>query len=194
MATLALMPAELTVLHDGYAHDEGVASSVVYVRDGDVHVVVDPGMVRGPELILEPLAALGVSPDQVTDIVLSHHHPDHTWHIALFPNARVHDVWAIYQGDQWDDLAAEGRQVSEHVRLIETPGHTAQDITTLVDTADGLVACTHLWWHAGGPPEDPRGTDAAALHAGRERVLDLPLTRIVPGHGPAFTPDETTPR
>ena len=188
------MAAELTVLHDGYAHDEGVASSVVFVRDGDALVVVDPGMVRGPELILGPLAGLGVQPGEITDIVISHHHPDHTWHLALFPAARVHDVWAIYQGDQWEDAPAEDRQVSAHVRLIETPGHSPQDITTLVETVDGLVACTHLWWHAEGPAEDPRATDAAALHAGRGRVLALAPTRIVPGHGPAFTPDETTPR
>jgi glyoxylase-like metal-dependent hydrolase (beta-lactamase superfamily II) len=188
------MLAELTVLHAGYAHDEGVASSVVLVLDGDARVVVDPGMVRGPELILEPLEELGVLPGDVTDVVLSHHHPDHTWHIALFPNARVHDVWAVYQGDQWDDQPAEGRQVSEHVRLIETPGHTAADITTLVETEDGLVACTHLWWFAEGPPEDPRATDLAALHAGRARVLDLAVARVVPGHGPAFTPDASTPR
>ena len=90
------MTAELTVLHAGYAHDEGVASSVVLVRDGDVVVVVDPGMVRSPALILDPLGAAGVRPDEVTDVVLSHHHPDHTWHIALFPNARLHDVWAVY--------------------------------------------------------------------------------------------------
>jgi glyoxylase-like metal-dependent hydrolase (beta-lactamase superfamily II) len=188
------MPAELTVLHDGYATAEGVASSVVLVRDGDVVVVVDPGMVRGPALILDPLAAAGVSPEAVTDVVLSHHHPDHTWHIALFPNARVHDVMAVYQGDQWDDQPAEGRVLADGVRLIETPGHTPQDISTLVDTADGLVVCTHLWWHADGPAEDPRATDLAALHAGRDRVLGLAPVRIVPGHGPAFVPDPGTPR
>jgi glyoxylase-like metal-dependent hydrolase (beta-lactamase superfamily II) len=187
------MAAELTVLHAGYANDDGVASSVVLVRDGDALIIVDPGMVRGPELILDPLAALGVRPEEITDVVLSHHHPDHTWHIALFPAARVHDHWAIYQGDQWDDQPAEGRRVSEHVQLIETPGHSPQDITTLVDTADGLVACTHLWWHADGPAKDPRGTDPPAHHAGRRRVLALSPTRIVPGHGPAFTPVAGTP-
>lgn len=184
----------MTVLHEGYAGGDGVASSVAFVHDGDARVVIDPGMVRDPRLILGPLAALGVRPDQITDVVLSHHHPDHTWHIALFPAARVHDVWAVYRGDQWDDQPAEGRQVSEHVRLIETPGHTPQDITTLVDTDDGLVACSHLWWHAYGPPQDPRGTDMEALHAGRRRVLGLPVIRVVPGHGPAFTPTESTPR
>ena len=188
------MTAELTVLHAGYANEEGVASSVVLVRDGDVVVVVDPGMVRSPRLILDPLAAAGVGPEDVTDVVLSHHHPDHTWHVALFPNARLHDVWAVYQGDQWDDQPAEGRVLSPHVRLIETPGHTPQDITTLVDTAEGLVACTHLWWYAGGPAEDPRATDLPALHTSRTRLLDLGPVTVVPGHGPAFTPDDTTPR
>jgi glyoxylase-like metal-dependent hydrolase (beta-lactamase superfamily II) len=186
--------AQLTVLHEGYATDEGVASSVVLVRDGSVVVVVDPGMVRSPALILEPMGAAGVATGAVTDVVLSHHHPDHTWHIALFPNARVHDVWAVYQGDQWDDQPAEGRGLAPNVRLIETPGHTPQDITTLVDTADGLVACTHLWWHADGPPEDPRATDLRALHASRARLLELPVVLIVPGHGPAFEPGPDTPR
>lgn len=188
------MAAELTVLHDGYATDAGVGSTVVLVRDGDVVVVVDPGMVRDRDLILGPLRTLGVDPDDVTDVVLSHHHPDHTWHVALFPRTRVHDVWAVYQGDQWDDQPAEGRSLSTYVRLIETPGHTPQDISTLVDTDDGLVVCTHLWWHADGPAEDPRATDLSALHASRERVLALSPARIVPGHGPAFVPGAATPR
>ena len=188
------MAAELTVLHAGYARPDGVASTVVLVRDGESVVVVDPGMVRGPELILDPMAALGVAPGDVTDVVLSHHHPDHTWHLALFPAARVHDAWAVYQGDQWDDQPAEGRQVSPHVRLTESPGHTAQDVSTLVETADGLVACTHLWWYAEGPADDPRATDLEALHRSRARLLDLAPALVVPGHGPAFVPDEGTPR
>ncbi len=188
------MAAELTVLHEGYATAEGVASSVTFVRDRDVLVVVDPGMVRDPQLILAPLTARGVQAADVTDVVLSHHHPDHTWHIALFPAARVHDVWAVYQGDQWDDQPAEGRRLSEHVRLIETPGHSPQDITTLVETDEGLVACTHLWWHESGPAEDPLATDLSALHAARARLLDLGVVRIVPGHGPAFVPGPATPR
>src|SRR5436190_14450176 len=105
------MAADLRVLHDGYASGDGVASTVVLVRDGDRTIVVDPGMVADRRLILGPLEATGVRPEAVTDVVISHHHPDHTWHVGLFPAARLHDVWAIYQGDQWDDQPAEGRQV-----------------------------------------------------------------------------------
>ena len=93
----------------------------------------------------------------MTDVVISHHHPDHTWHVGLFPAARLHDHWAVYRADQWDDQPAEGRQVSPNVRLIETPGHTPQDVSTLVTTDAGLVVCTHLWGTpaaAGGPARD----------------------------------------
>jgi glyoxylase-like metal-dependent hydrolase (beta-lactamase superfamily II) len=188
------MPAELRVAHDGYANADGVASSVVLVRDGDQVVVVDPGMVADRRLILDPLEAAGVRPEDVTDVVISHHHPDHTWHVGLFPDARLHDVGAVYRRDQWDDQPAEGRLVSPSVMLTETPGHTPQDISTLVTTDGGLVVCTHLWWRADGPAEDPRAADLPALHDGRRRILELDPVAVVPGHGPAFRPGEHTPR
>ncbi|NIR41816.1 MAG: MBL fold metallo-hydrolase, partial [Actinobacteria bacterium] len=69
--------------------------------DDGLVAVVDPGMVPDRSAILEPLAAFGVAPEDVTDVVLSHHHPDHTMHIALFPHVRVHDYWAVYERDVW---------------------------------------------------------------------------------------------
>ncbi len=183
--------AEVHILFNGYV-GERVASTVAFVRDGDIRVIIDPGMVPSPAAILEPLAALGESPAAITDVIFSHHHPDHTLNAALFPNARFHDHWAIYKNDIWDSRPAEGFDVSPSIRLIETPGHTPQDITTLVGTHDGVVAFAHLWWSASGPAEDPLATDPAALHANRERVLHI-ATLIVPGHGAPFTPDETTP-
>jgi glyoxylase-like metal-dependent hydrolase (beta-lactamase superfamily II) len=184
--------AEVHILFNGYV-GERVASTVAFVRDGDIRVIIDPGMVPGPGAILEPLTALGESPAAITDVIFSHHHPDHTLNAALFPNARFHDHWAIYKDDIWDSRPAEGFDVSPSIRLIETPGHTPQDITTLVGTPDDVIAFTHLWWSASGPAEDPLATDPAALHANRERVLQI-ATLIAPGHGAPFTPDEATPR
>jgi len=191
--------AEVHILLNGYAMDgdrpevSRVASTVAFVREGDARVIIDPGMVPHPGAMLEPLAALGESPQSITDVIFSHHHPDHTLNAALFPNARFHDNWAIYQGDTWESREAEGYEISPSIRLIETPGHTAQDITTLVGTRDGVIAFTHLWWFAEGPAEDPLASDLPALHRNRERVLRV-ATLIVPGHGAPFTPDESTPR
>lgn len=191
--------AEVHILFNGYAEDGNrpevsrVASTVAFVREGDVRVIIDPGMVPDPGSLLEPLTALGVPAENITDVIFSHHHPDHTLNAALFPRARFHDFWAMYQGDRWESRAAEGYELSPSIRLIETPGHTPQDITTLVGTADGVFAFTHLWWSSRGPAEDPLAVDMAALHRNRERVLRV-ASLIVPGHGAPFAPDESTPR
>lgn len=191
--------AEAHVLTDGYARDvdEGsrVGSTVGLARDGEVVAVIDPGMVVARSAILLPLAGFGVQPESVTDVVLSHHHPDHTMNVALFPNARVHDHWAWYRDDLWVDRPAEGFALAPGVRLLATPGHTNEDVTTVVETASGVVAFTHLWWSSTGPADDPYAPDRDVLRASRERVLGLPgLSLIVPGHGPAFVPGPGTPR
>ena len=79
------------------------------------------------------------------------------------------------------------------MRLMATPGHTAEDITTLVETSDGLVACTHLWWSEQGPAQDPLAEDQAALERSRARLLELRPSLIVPGHGAPFRPDPAHP-
>ncbi len=183
--------ARLDILFTGYVGDR-VAGTVSLVRDDGLVAVVDPGMVPDRSAILEPLAAFGVAPEDVTDVVLSHHHPDHTMHIALFPHVRVHDYWAVYERDVWTSRPAEGVRLGPGVRLLETPGHTREDITTLVETGDGVAALTHLWWHEAAT-SDPRGTDPEALHAGRARVMEL-ASLIVPGHGPPFPVTADTPR
>lgn len=182
--------AQLDIVTVGYA-DDRVASTVVLVRDADAVIVIDPGMVASRALILGPLETLGVRPPAVTDVIFSHHHPDHTLNAALFPDARFHDHWAIYKDDIWIDRPADGYEVSPSVQLMHTPGHTLEDITTLVRTDYGLVACTHLWWSADGPEEDPLATDQVLLLTSRSKVLSLGVSLIVPGHGPPFVPTAT---
>ena len=187
--------AQVDVLFEGYVRDGGsrVGGTVSLVRDGATVIVIDPGLVPNRSSILDPLQSLGVPPGAVTDVIFSHHHPDHTVHAALFPNARIHDYWAIYKGDSWESRAAEGYEVSPDVHLLETPGHTPQDVSTIVQTQDGVIAFTHLWWSETGPEIDPLASDQQAIHKGRERVL-AEAQWIVPGHGPMFRVSSSTPR
>ena len=168
-------------------------STCTLIRDGDAIIVVDPGLAPSQDAILGPLREAGLSADAVTDVVISHHHPDHSLNVALFANARVHDHWAIYDfAGRWDDVECEGRAISPSVSLIRTPGHTEEDLSTVVRTEDGTVVLTHLWWTDAGPAEDPYAPDPAVLHESRRRVLEL-ADLIVPGHGAAFVPTGSTP-
>jgi glyoxylase-like metal-dependent hydrolase (beta-lactamase superfamily II) len=189
--------ASVFVLHEGYVGRDGddgrVAGTVTLILDGDAVIVVDPGMVASREDLLVALAAHGPQAGDVTDVVFSHHHPDHTVNAALFPAARIHDHWAVYVGDRWIDRDADGAELGPSVRLLRTPGHTAEDISTVASTPDDVFACTHTWWGANGPADDPLGSDASALHVSREKLLSF-ATVIVPGHGAAFRPDQSTPR
>jgi glyoxylase-like metal-dependent hydrolase (beta-lactamase superfamily II) len=176
--------ATVEVLFRGYVGSR-VASTVSYVEEGSFRAIVDPGMVPSRESILAPLRRRGIRPEKITDVILSHHHPDHTVNCALFPNARIHDFWATYHQDRWTSVPAEGRRLAPSVELLETPGHTPQDITTLVGTPRGGVALTHLWWNVRGPTPDPYAVDERELERQRRRVSAV-AEQIIPGHGAPF--------
>lgn len=171
-----------------------IYSTCSLVIDGEQVIVIDPGLAASQNAITQPLRKMGLSPDDVTDVVISHHHPDHTLNVGLFPKTRVHDHWAIYDfRGRWDSVDCDGRQVSPNVRLMRTPGHSAEDLSTVVQTVHGVYVATHAWWTASEPVDDPYSPDLQALRASRGRILEI-ADVIVPGHGPPFRPDESTPR
>jgi glyoxylase-like metal-dependent hydrolase (beta-lactamase superfamily II) len=78
-------------------------------------VLFDTGVGRGGEagwdgsgILLDSMAAAGITPDQVTDIVLTHAHNDHVWGMAhrdgapIFTAAQVH--LSRVEFDHWTDL------------------------------------------------------------------------------------------
>ena len=181
---------------------------VIYDNEAKVAVVVDPSMES--ERVLDWIRLQGLT---VLSIVNTHGHTDHTFNNAYFLRETGAQL-VIHQADEpmlsrgpgrWmgeaepspapDGYLTDGQELfvgALTVRVLETPGHTPQDITTLVSTDDGLVALTHLWWRSDSE-SDPLAVDPGALHANRERVLGL-ATKIVPGHGALFAVTAATLR
>ncbi|TPQ22547.1 MBL fold metallo-hydrolase [Streptomyces sporangiiformans] len=186
------MTASFRVLTTGYA-DARVAGTVTLVIDDETVAIVDPGMVADRRLILDPLAHSGLAPEDVTDVIFSHYHPDRSLNAVLFPEARFHDHMAVCHEDIRENRNADGYRLSPSITLMTTPGHTAEDVSTLVTAVEGLVVLTHLWWSAQGPADDPFVLDREQLRASREKVLALGPALIVPGHGAPFVPSSSTP-
>ena len=180
------MATTVELIHAGYTRGDHVGSSISLIRDGDAVIVADPGLVETQAKLLDPLAARGIPPDDVTHVFLSHHHPDHTLNAGLFPNAWVVDFWARYRGDLWLDHDGDGWHLSDHAELWLTPGHSEEDATLIVHADDAVYALTHLWWRQDRTPEiDPYSPDQAALEANRARVLTV-AEIVIPGHGEPF--------
>jgi glyoxylase-like metal-dependent hydrolase (beta-lactamase superfamily II) len=167
---------------------QSVHPTVSLVRDGDLVVVVDPGILSGPALLTDALAEHGVGVGDVSHVFVTHHHLDHTRHVGMFPHALVVDVDSVYDGSLWLDHDGDDYHLSDDVSVIETPGHAQECAARVVCTDAGTVVLTHAWWFADMTPErDPLAWDQTSLDRSRERILAI-ADVVVPGHGPAFRP------
>ncbi len=115
------------------AHDGGVVDlpfAFVLARSGDRVVLIDTGFLKdgpGGEFAekfgipywvspVRMLAELGVKPEDVTDIVLSHAHFDHMGGISAFPTARLHIQKREYLS--WMEMLALPRQFGVLTEII----------------------------------------------------------------------------
>ena len=163
------MSAQLDVLTAGYAAIPRVASTVVLIRDGDAVIVVDPGMVEDRSRILGPLADLGVDPADVTrrGVQPSPSRPHRSTRRCSRRSGSTTSGPISTSATRGPAGPADGSKLAPSVTLMTTPGHTAQDITTLAATDRGLIACTHVWWTADGPDVDPLGENQTELERSR---------------------------
>ncbi len=116
---------ELLPILKTYGQDADVLTppcNVTLLRDGDRTVLFDVG--SGPDfaptagMLLDSLDALEVAPEDVTDIIFTHAHPDHLWGLLddfddpLFPDARYlmgRDEWGYWMNPETVDEIGEAR-------------------------------------------------------------------------------------
>ena len=102
----------------------------------------------------EAIAPLGIKPDEVTDLLVTHMHWDHAGGIGLFPNARVwiqQDEYDYYTGAAWQSANTHGGIDAEDVVEIvrrNTQGKVSfvrgEDQTSLPGIGFG-VGGKHTW-------------------------------------------------
>ncbi len=187
---------KITILVEGYVRDNGqsVQSTVTLVQDEGKNIIADPGMTKDPNAIAVALQAQSLGPEDIDTVFITHHHPDHTRFMGLFPGAKVVDHWAIYDHDQWLDIE-DGYQITPDVKVMHTPGHTSEDATLLVSNVTNVpdknpctVAICHLWWFE-GKDDDPVAESMEQLGESRKKIQAI-ADFVVPGHGAVFAHKE----
>jgi len=101
-------------------------SSVTLIVSGTRRIVVDTGL-KGEELqILKALAGLGFRPEEIDTVVNTHSHPDHCGNNHLFSRAKIL-------------VPKEGETIAPGVWAMETPGHSLDSISVVVESFEIAV-------------------------------------------------------
>lgn len=199
------MLAEISVLAEGYVSSlEGgrlrASPSSVLIEEAGTRLLVDPGADRRG--LLSGLSSVGLSPEDVNLIFVTHTHLDHILNLRLFPEAKVLDSSYIYRGDE--EIPYGNFVPGTRIEVLPTPGHTPDHASLLV-WAEGetwLVAGDLFWWRDDAVQktdvpsllelEDELATDPLALRSSRTMALKRAEV-VIPGHGKVFRPDRRSP-
>ena len=125
--------------------DTGIADAVAAMPNG--LAPADPKAVtwKRPKTLAAQLEQLGLKPDDIKAMAVSHTHPDHTGNVELFPQAMLYVQKAEYD---WPGANNEPRFKASHpvelltgdkdvfgdgsVTILSTPGHTPGHQSLLV--------------------------------------------------------------
>jgi len=177
--------AKVKILLEGYVSAESgghSCSTVTLVQDDGLNIVVDPGTLRNQKLLVDALKKEGLEIDDIDVVYITHSHMDHYRNIGMFPHAKSLDYWGWWI----EDVAEDYTDPSQNIKMINTPGHSTDGTTLLVETREGTVAiCGDVFWKENHPDKDPYAIDAEKLKESRKKVLAL-ADFIIPGHGGMF--------
>src|SRR3954468_9208591 len=169
---------------------------------GERDYLVDPGLIMQGAPVNGALSELGVEPNDIKDVILTHLHFDHAEGLAGWPMRRTyvhrHETGAPYsqifsgvlEMPNLEVLDGEEGEIEPGLRWMRTPGHSDGLISLLVDTDDGLVVIAS---DCVGPlpeyfdqmdlPAD-FGPEREELLKQWKRIRDLDPAVVIPGHNP----------
>jgi glyoxylase-like metal-dependent hydrolase (beta-lactamase superfamily II) len=166
------------------------------VTDANGVVLIDVGMAGSHDAIDAGLARVGARWDDITDVVLTHSHPDHVGGLAgVMANAGRATIW-VGDGDRpaipfdWEMQSLVEDGTARGLRALHTPGHTPGHCSLVLEGESILFAGDIVGSMAGSLSRGPAPftADAGEAEKSLERVAALEFDRVLFGHG-AEIPD-----
>lgn len=160
-----------------------------YILGDEERIVLDPG----PAMDTHIEAILAAGDGKIHTIICTHTHPDHSpaWK-ALAEATGAGVIGALPEGDDHqdetfapDELLADGfvlRTKELSLRAVHTPGHVSNHYCFLLVEEGMLFAGDHIM-NGSTVVIIPPGGDMQAYIASLQRLLELPIEAIAPGHG-----------
>ena len=173
-----------------------------YLIDGSRRILIDPGHHHLFDHVVQGLAAIGVTPDEIDMVICTHAHPDHVEAVQALKSERT--VFAIHRSEwqmmqQWaghtgnkdlleqlrPDLFLQAGQLDVGevaLTVVETPGHSPGSICLYWSDRKALIS-GDLVFAGGVGRTDLPGGDPRLLRDSIRRVAREPVDLLLPGHG-----------
>ena len=186
----------------------------VYLLDLGELVLIDAGAGPSYEEIVRNIEGLGLKPDKLKTVILTHCHIDHIGGAPQFREAFgaqiiMHqlDAEAVEQGDDrmtaasWYNLSfpplpvdvklqKEGERLhfgEQEITCLHTPGHTPGSLSVYLDRGGKRIL---FGQDIHGPFSEDFGSDLAAWRRSMERLLALEADILCEGHFGVYQPKE----
>ncbi|XP_057333085.1 metallo-beta-lactamase domain-containing protein 1 [Microplitis mediator] len=212
------MMYQIIVLFDGYSKqlENGKTEancSCTLIKSPTINIIVDTMTAWDRDKIVTALRSHNIKPEDINYVICTHGHADHIGNNNLFTHARQHIVGHCIQRETIFDESQIGTkgeyQLNEDIKVIATPGHTAEDITLLIkncriinndaNDVDGsqalqthCVAITGDLFEKEADIADPElwkavGSKELQQTQAKNRLMIIKTADyIVPGHGALF--------
>lgn len=188
---------------------ESTKGSYVYLIQDKENVLIDTGFSFRGKALLRELQALGVAPESIKRILITHHDLDHIGNACMLQSLTGAQLWAhkddiayikgekqrygfkkhlsrIFRVKKPKEIKAFTGDTVAGVTVIETPGHTPGHVCFLFG---GALFAGDLVENKKGtviPYPAPWTLDSAALEDSIKRVEEYPFEWVCPAHGLPF--------
>ncbi|SDL42973.1 Glyoxylase, beta-lactamase superfamily II [Catalinimonas alkaloidigena] len=199
-----------------YLVENTSASHVYLLQLPDHTILIDTSFPGKTETILMQLQEIGITPDQVTDILLTHHDVDHIGNAKELKELCGATLWApqldvpyIQRERKWygtrrmieltvrwhaphvDEIYTEGAKLFDAIQVLSTPGHTPGHVSFLWEEV--LIAGDLVMTGSDGKISLLPGFltwDKGILHKSVRETGALSFQWVCPGHGDPTTRDD----
>lgn len=173
--------------------------------DGKVPLLIDPGWPHHVESLLARMQEDGINPARIKVILCTHGHPDHFGGTVVLKNLTVkiaishleeryiektgRDAYKRlpFPDFRVDFYVKEGELVlgGHEFRILLTPGHSPGSICIYWPRYKVLISGDVVFMNSVGRTDLPGGNGKQLLSS-IDKISDLSIERLIPGHGPVI--------
>jgi hydroxyacylglutathione hydrolase len=179
-----------------------------YLIDGPLRTIIDPGHLHLVADLEARMQQDGFAFSDIQLVVATHAHPDHCEGLAAFAELPAQTAMHVRAESfleefarHWEALTGKAvpkvpldfhlrqgelRLGTETFQVLETPGHAPGSICLYWEAERVLFSGDVIFAHGMGRTDFPGG-DAVLLAQSIQRLMDLEVDLLLPGHGPAVS-------